>query len=383
MLHTRPMLQRLATALALLGCIMTAIGPAMTAAAAWQEAEVEFEPEDEVVEIAAPPVLEPAWSVVGRGESTDDSVTAAGWLTAVNGLQAGELAPTVGDSADTGTATTSRFTFVADIGVTSTVNRGSVTTTLGQGTLTVYLDADPLPSPADLESFRSNLVVAVYDAGFQGSVLADSGPAGQAVVSGRMTLTQTEALSFELGDEVFRFGHADAELELTLTGGVIPGSDDETTIASYFGTARVTARSANPMGTGQATVAELSECEQMLAWTEATRNRLVTAGELRASILNEGQLITPDPAEAFATISTLLDEQRTDIGPEGTEEAARLALAVLNTDARGLELLSTALDTGNEPAVTQAMTVLADGDALATRALSLVDEITPTCEPDA
>lgn len=379
--HTHTMLRRLGLILASLTLIMTAIGPGTTATAR-QEAEVEFETEDEVVEVAAPPVLEPAWGVIGRSESSDEALTAAGWLTAVSGLQADELAPAGGDSADTNAGPSSRFTFVADITVTRTANNGPVVTTFGEGTLTVYLDAEPQPSPADQESFRSNLVVAAYDAEFQGSALAESGPAGQGVVTGRMALTQSEALSFEFEDELLRFGHAGAELELSLTGGMIPGpASENATMASYFGAARVTARSANPAGTGQATatVAELSDCEQLLAWTGATRGRLVTAGELRTSILNEGQLILPDPADAFATVSALLDEQRTEIGPEGTAEAARLALTVLNTDARGLELLETARDAGNDPAVTQALTVLADSDALASRALSVLDEITPTC----
>lgn len=349
---------------------------------------MEFETEDEIVEVAAPPVLEQAWGVLGRSESNDEQLTAAGWLTAVSGLRPEELTPDSSAAAsddDTSDATDrSRFTFVAEIDVTRTTTRGPVTTTVGEGTLTVYLDPETPPSRDDLASFRSNLVVAVYDAGFQGSALAESGPAGQAVITGRMALTQTEALSFEFGDEVLRFGHAGAELALTLTGGVIPGqTTDASTATSYFGGARVTARSASPAGTGQATatVAELSECEQLLAWTSATQGRLETAGALRTSILNEGQLILPNPAEALATVSALLDEQRGELGPEGSAEAARLALTVLNTDARGLELLAAARAASNDLAVAQAITVLADSDALAARAIGLLDALPTTCEP--
>ncbi len=381
--NTRTMLRRLGIILASLTLIMTAIGPGPTATAL-QETEGTPGPIDEIVEVAAPPVLETAWGVLGRGQSTGEQLTAAGWLNPVSGLPGESLTPPGYISTETNAATSSRFTFVADITITRTATSGPVVTSFGEGTLTIYLDADPPPSPADLESFRSDLVVAVYEATFQGSELAESGPAGQAVATGTMTLTQIEALSFEFGDELLRFGHAGAELELRLTGGVIPTAASESaTTVSYFGAARVTARSANPTGTGQAGVAELSDCEQLLAWTDATRNRLTTAGELRASILSEAQLILPDPAEALATVSTLLDEQRAEIGPEGTEEAARLALTVLNTDARGLELLGTARAAGNDLAVTQALTVLADSDALAGRALTVLDEITPTCDPAA
>jgi hypothetical protein len=58
-----------------------------------------------------------------------------------------------------------------------------------------------------------------------------------------------------------------------------------------------------------------------------------------------------------------------------------LALIALSTDRRGIEVLTTAVAAGNEAAITQGVAILADAEGLASRALSTLDTIAPTCEP--
>lgn len=343
-------------------------------AGAWQEAE------PAPTELAAPPVLEQAWGFVGRSQVTEDQVTAAGWLIAVSGLTAAELAP-AGDAEGVDGTPRSRFTFVAEIAISRTSNRAETVTSMGQGTLTIYLHEETAPDEADLASFRSEAIVAAYTVEFQSTAQRQTPELG--VVAGSMSLVQTEALTFTLDEERFRFGHADAELGLSYAGGLAaeePGA--AVTEASLFGAAKVRSRSANPGATGEMTSgAELSECETLLAWVESTRTRLLAASELRATVLNGDELTEGFLADASTTIATLLAEQRADIGPDASAGAARLALTVLNTDARGLELLTTATAAGNQPGVDQALTILADSDALVSRALDTLDQITPTCEP--
>ena len=340
-------------------------------AGAWQEAE------PAPTELAAPPVLEQAWSFVGRSQTTDEQVTAAGWLIAVSGLTAAELDPTEGAAG----SPRSRFTFVTDIAIDRTSNRGAAVTTLGRGTLVIYLHEATMPDTADLASFRSEAIVAAYTVDFQSTAQRQSPELG--VVAGSMSLVQTDALTFSLDDERFRFGHADAELELGYTGGLMrQESEAEVTAASIFGAAKVQRRAANPTGTGEMVIGgpELSECEVLLAWVETTSARLLAANELRATVLSNDDLTEAVLADASATIATLLAEQREDVGPEAAAGAARLALTVLNTDARGLELLTTAAAAGDQPGVDQALAILSDSDALVGRALGTLDEITPSCD---
>lgn len=342
-------------------------------AAAWQETE------PAPTELAAPPVQEQAWSFVGRSQATADQVTAAGWLIAVSGLTTAELAPTSGEGAPR-----SRFTFVAEIAISRTSNRGATVTSMGEGTLTIYLHEESTPDEADLSSFRSEAIVAAYDVDFQSTAQRQSPELG--VVAGSMSLVQTEALTFTLlpDDERFRFGHADSELGLSYTGGLAAAESGATAAeASVFGAAKVRRRSANPTATGEMATGgpELSECETLLAWVESTRARLVATNELRAAVLSEEEVAEAALAEASATIAALLAEQRADVGPDASAGAARLALTVLNTDARGLDLLTTAAAAGNQAGVDQALAILSDSDALVGRALGSLDEITPTCEP--
>lgn len=344
-------------------------------AGAWQETD------PAPTELAAPPVLEQAWSFVGRSQATAEQVTVAGWLIAVSGLTADELAPTAGGEG----SPRSRFTFVTDLAINRTSNRESTVTSMGQGTLTVYLHEETTSDEADIESFRSPAIVGAYTVEFQTTAQRQSPELG--VVAGSMSLVQTESLTFTLlpDDERFRFGHAGAELGLSYTGGLAaaePGAS--VTEASIFGAAKVRSRSANPTATGEMATSgpELSECEVLLAWVEATAARLVAANEQRTAVLSGDELDEAVLTEASATIATLLAEQRADAGPEASAGAARLALTVLNTDARGLDLLTTAAAAaGDQAGVDQALTILSDSDALVGRALGSLDEITPTCEP--
>jgi hypothetical protein len=198
-----------------------------------------------------------------------------------------------------------------------------------------------------------------------------------------MTLVQTDALNFTLDGERYRFGHANAELLLRYSGGLTPAADGITE-GSIFGGARVSARDPNPRSTGEAvTVVALSDCEQLALWIEQTSTRLQTASDLRGDILSAGDPAAADLDGALATVTALVDEQRANIGPAGSEEAARLALTALSTDARGLQLLVTATADGNEAAITQGLAILSDAAGLTNRAFTTLEAITPTCEPSA
>lgn len=348
--------------------MIAAISPALPAAA-WQETEAP------ATEVAAPPVLEQAWRFLGWSEATTDRVTLAGWLTGVSGLTAAELAPS-----EAAPDQPSRFTFVADIPVARTSSRGPVVTNLGDGTLTIYLQEETTPSEDDLSSFGAGTVVAVYDAELQETAQRQTPALG--IVSGQMTLEQTDALNFSLDGQRFRFGHADAGLAVRYTGGLAPDDGAGLSEATIFGTASVASRAADPQGTGEAAPAvALSECEQFVLWVEASRSRLQTASEVRTAILSAGDPTAADLEAALATLAALVDEQRADIGPEASAEAARLALAALSTDARGIELLLTATTAGNGQGVSQGLAILSDAEGLAGRALATLDAITPTCEP--
>lgn len=362
---------RLSAVLIPLLLLLSALEAPVTAGA-WQEIE------PAPTELAAPPVLEQAWRFVGQSQTTAEQVTAAGWLTAVSGLTAAELDPTEGAEG----SPRSRFTFVTDITIDRTSNRGAAVTTIGRGTLVVYLHEATTPNEADLASFRSEAVVAAYTVDYQSTAQRQTPELG--VVAGSMSLVQTDALTFSLDDELFRFGHADAELSLGYSGGLMQQEPDaEVTAASIFGAAKVQRRAANPTGTGEMVIGgpELSECEVLLEWVETTRARLLAANEPRAAVLSDAELTEAVLADASATIATLLAEQREDVGPDAAAGAARLALTVLNTDARGLELLTTAAVAGNQPGVDQALVILSDSDALVSRALGTLDEITPSCDP--
>lgn len=326
-------------------------------------------------ELAAPPVLERAWSFLGQSAATDEQMTVVGWLTGISGLDPTQL---VAPAAAPGLR--SRFTFVAELAVARTSSRGSAVTRLGSGTLTVYLNEETAPSADDLSSFGAGTVVAAYDAEIQATALEQTPDVG--VIAGQAALVQTEALNFTLDGEPFRFGHAGAELTVRYSGGLTPAADGgAASEASIFGAASVVRRDPEPRSTGDAAPAvALTECEQLALWVETTRSRLQTADEVRTSILS-GDPAAADLETALTTIAGLLEEQIANIGPEGSEEAASLALIALSTDRRGIEVLTSAVATGNEGATTQGLAILADAEGLAGRALLTLDTIAPTCEP--
>jgi hypothetical protein len=355
----------IAVALTLL-VTLPAVAPT-AAVRAWQATP------EPATELAAPPVLERAWRFLGQSAATDDQVTVAGWITGISGLDPAQLV-----APDAAPEQRGRFTFVAELAVTRTSSRGSAVTRLGAGTLTVYLNEETVPIEEDLSSFGAGTVVAAYDVELQATALRQTPELG--TIAGQMELVQTDALNFTLDGERFRFGHAGAELGLRYSGGLAPAADGATE-ASIFGAASVVRRDADPQGTGDAVPAvALSACDQLALWVDSTRSRLQTANELRTGIVS-GDPAAADLETALATIFGLVEEQIADVGPEGSEEAASLALIALSTDRRGIEVLSTAVAAGNEAAITQGVAILADAEGLASRALSTLDTIAPTCEP--
>lgn len=342
-----------------------------TPAFAWQAAEAP-------AEIGAPPILEPAWSFVGRSQAAADQITAAGRLTALGGLGPAELTA----DADDGTEAGSQFTFVAELTATGTVSRGEVMTSTGDGLLTIYLHDGAALDADDPASFQSGVSVAVFTVRFQASARRQAPQQG--IVTGTMALTQTESFTFTLDDVRYRFGHAGLQLALRYTGGLVTSTGDPAaTAASLFGTARVSQRADNPSDTGEAAAAggELTECELLVAWIDATRARLATAEAIRSGILTGPEPSLDELTQNAASVAGLAADQRNQAAPEAAGGAGRLALTALSTDARGLELLVSAAETGDGAAETQAASILADGAALSSRTVLTLDELTPTCEP--
>jgi hypothetical protein len=355
-------------AMLLLGWQMMA-SPAL--AAAWQVPEP-------AVEIGAPPILEQAWSFVGQSQAAPDLLIIAGRLTGVSGLAPATLSASPGND----TEPSSRFTFVAELAASDESSRGDTVTTTGDGLLTVYLHDGSALDDTDPATFRAGTVVAEFAIEFQNSALPQAPDLG--VVAGTMSLTQTGSFTFTLDEVRYRFGHAGLELALRYTGGLIAGGSDGTPAARIFGAAAVSRRAASPTDTGEASTsagAELSECELLLAWINGTRSRLAIATTFRTDILSGDVVRFDDLVTAATGVAALVDVQRAQAAPDEASGAERLALAALSTDARGLELLVSAVEAEDEAGETQAVAILADGAALSERALLALDEITPVCEP--
>jgi len=352
--------------------VLLAVLPALAApalAAARQASEA-------AAEIGAPPILEQAWGFVGRTAATGDQMTFAGRLIAVSGLPPNLL---IVDGAEEA-APRSRFTFVAELESTATSSRGNVVTTTGDGLLTIYLHDEPAYDANDLESLRAGIVVAELAITFQGT--AQDPVSDQGVVAGTMILSQTESFTFILEDERYRFGHAGLELALRYVGGVTAGATGNETTATVFGVATVGRRAAEPTDTGEASAtAGLSECELLLAWVEATSDRLTRANEIRSTILNQAEVSVDDLTQAATGIADLVEAQQLQGAPKAASGAERLARAALSTDARGFALLVAAVEAEDEPAMTAARAIVADGEALTSRALLTLVELTPTCDP--
>ncbi|MDQ3696328.1 MAG: hypothetical protein M3464_22330 [Chloroflexota bacterium] len=368
MRHPAPTRHPWATLLAVLLAVLPAVA-APAPAAARQASETA------AAEIGAPPILEQAWSFVGRTAATGDQMTVAGRLIAVSGLPPNLLIVGGDEEAARG----SRFTFVAEVTSPATSSRGNIVTTTGDGLLTIYLHDEQAYDANDLESLRAGIVVAELEVTFQGTA-QDPAPE-QGVVAGRMTLTQTESFTFLLDDERYRFGHAGLELALSYVGGVAAGDDDAGATTSVFGAAAVGRRAANPVDTGEASAAVLSECDLLLAWVEPTSDRLARANEIRSTIVNQAEVSVDDLNQAASGIAAVVEEQRSQVAPESASGVERLARAALSTDARGLALLESAVEAGDEPAAAAARAILADGAALTSRALLTLEELTPTCDP--
>ena len=313
------------------------------------------------LQLAAPPLREPAWHYSGTITVRDDAATLAGVLTAINGLD-----PAVA---------TDRFALAGDITLAETATTERTTTWSGEGVLTVYAHETPLASGNPTPDPAAGLPLATFAASLDLSRITDD--AGQGVITGRLDLTQTTAHTFTLDGAAYRFGSLDVALVASMTGGV---TDDADRLA-IFGTAAVSARPARTTDSGPATpTATLSPCEELAGWITATSERLTIAAEQRAILLSGEALAVADIEAALANVTTLLAAQQATPPPADAATAASLVLSTLTTDARGLQLILSATETGDQAALDQAAAILTDADNLSARAVSTLAEITPDCD---
>src|SRR3954452_14425536 len=154
------------------------------------------------VEIGAGPVREQALGFTGRHLYSGDSVELFGYLTAVIGLERDLLFTDVSVPPSPQIA---RFTYAGTVSIASQAERADVTTTSGDGTLRIYLQANGAgASWDDSGSFAPGEPVAEYAIHLLDTLQRQAPGVGVLVGDGQ--LTQQTATELSLDGERYRFG---------------------------------------------------------------------------------------------------------------------------------------------------------------------------------
>ena len=201
------------------------------------------------VVVGAGPVREPALALVGRTVYEDDSATMFGYLTATIGLD-----PALLFTASPPAAETARLTYVAEIALAPTANRGDVSTFDGEGVLRIYVDEEAGAAWDDPDSFAAGEPVAEFTMTLR-DTLQRQGP-GVGVVVGDERLEQVTAGEFTLAGEPYRFGQTGIEARLRTVGALASGDAESAGPAvtvALTGAVSVTARDSIPVVMGDPT----------------------------------------------------------------------------------------------------------------------------------
>ncbi len=174
------------------------------------------------VEIGAGPVRETALTLVGRTTYSADSATMVGYLTSVIGLD-----PALLITDDPPSVQTARFTYVGEVPLSSTANRGDVTAFAGDGVLRIYFDDDDDAGAAwnDPDSFADGQLVAEFSMVLR-DTLQRQAP-GVGVVVGDERLQQVVAGELTIDGAPYRFGQDGIDARLRSVGALIGGETEQ------------------------------------------------------------------------------------------------------------------------------------------------------------
>ena len=320
------------------------------------------------VEIGAGPVREQSLGFTGRHLYSRESVALFGYLTAVIGLER-ELLFT--DVSAPPSPQIARFTYAGNVSIASQAERADVTTTSGDGTLRIYLQANDAAGASwdDPGSFAAGEPVAEYGVHLLDTLQRQAPGVGVLVGDGQ--LTQQTAAELSLDGERYRFGAVGLAQRLHYVGALLGGETAPGTLSvGLTGSASVIAREAIAVNVGApaatpaaATAAEA--CPELQPWLSQTQDALSQAQALgtEAGVGNDLAALDADAVGQAATeVTTLGQTQRGLEAPEEAAAANRLVVTALSTYARGLQVVANAATAQDADLLAQGQSVLADGD---------------------
>jgi hypothetical protein len=346
--------------------------------------------EDELapVEVGAGPIREQALGFTGRNVYSDDSVELFGYLTAVIGLDRSLLFTDAAAPPSPGIA---HFTYAGSVAIASRTDRADVTTIVGDGDLSIYLN-DPAAGASwdDPGSFAAGEPVADYSVHLV-ETLQRQAP-GVGVLVGDGQLTQETAAEFSLDGERNRFGVVGIAQRLRYVGSPLAGDASAGTVAvGLTGSASVISREAIAVNVGASAATPVpataaQECPELQPWLSQTLDALSEAKAHGAKSGVEGDLASLDAdtvRHAATEVAALGQTQRGIAAPEDAAAANRLVVTALSTYARGLDVVANAATTQDPDLLAQGQAVLADGDQLLQRAQETITALATTCAPPA
>ena len=331
------------------------------------------------VEVGSGPIREPSLEFTGRNIYHPDTVEMVGYLTSVIGLDA-----TLLFTEDDPSERTARFTYAANVAVSSRTDRGDVTAFEGEGVLQIFLD-DGGASWDDPPSFADGQPVAELSIRLR-DTLHRQAP-GVGVLVGDSALSQATAVEFTMDGEVYRFGDAGIEQRLRYVGALLEGATEPPSFAvSLTGNASVAVREAIPVNVGQSTTAVVTppaeDCPDLQPWLDQTMDGLAQAQALAAVPGANQEMASLDEEavrQAAAGMASLGEAQRGIAAPEVAAEANRLVITALSTYARGLGVIATAGAEEDADLLAQGQSVVGDGRQLLERAVEEVTALADAC----
>ncbi|MBA2598497.1 MAG: hypothetical protein H0V00_17890 [Chloroflexia bacterium] len=171
------------------------------------------------VAVGAGPVRERSLALVGRTVYGADAATMFGYLTAAIGLD-----PALLFTASPPSVQSARLTYVAEVALSSSANRGDVTAFAGDGVLRIYVDDDAGAAWDDPASFASGQLVAEFSLLLRDTMQRQA--PGVGVVIGDERLAQLMAGEFTLDGVPYRFGQDGIEMRLRSAGALTGGGED-------------------------------------------------------------------------------------------------------------------------------------------------------------
>jgi hypothetical protein len=350
---------------------------------------------DEVASIGLPRLGEVAFEVVGRTDRAGDAVAVAGYLTALAGADPALLFT----ETDRQSEETARFTFAAELTPATTGQVETVRVLSAAGSLSIYFQTDAGADIADPASFAGGEPIAAFDA--RTHEIFTERADGTTLVATTVELLQTEALPFAHDGVTYRFGRANALLQLRSSGvatepeavsvaagraeltavlgeGAQAIPDEETPEAEETPTEAET-----PEGPDESpTVAAGDGCELIGPWFAATSSQAEDIQVLAEFILDIESVAELDAGQLRAAADALvvLAEQ----GREATlpDEAAEVNEEIADaTEAIGTAVAAaaTAVEDGDEDGFAAAQEDLADALDTFLAALAAGEDLAAAC----